>query len=132
MKILAVIGNESHTTSSGWSKIKINGRSVSFRDASSKVWLSEYKDKHASWCECIFDVKSGDKIEWEAGSNSGYRGANHNRVHQIFVADESAESINLSPLGYPADNAKLSGKLRLVEDKIEGIAAAHAMAVASV
>lgn len=125
MNILAIIGTEAHTTSSGWSRIKINGRLVSYRDAVSEQWLSKYGDKHASWCECVFTVAPGDKVEWEAGTNSGYRGADHARINRVFVADDNAQKIELAPLGYPATSAKLAGTLRLVEDRIEYAESAH-------
>lgn len=116
MNICAVIGTESHTTSSGWSKLSINGKPVTYRDASVKSWISKFGDKHSSWCECYFDVKPGDKITWEAGTNSGNRGANRERIHQIFIADDSLEVVELAPLGYPASDAKLFGRLRLEKD----------------
>lgn len=116
MNICAIIGSESHTTSSGWSKLAINGKPVTYRDASVKNWLSKFGNKHSSWCECYFEVKSGDKITWEAGTNSGNRGADKVRIHQIFVADDSLDVVELSPLGYPASDAKLSGRLQLEKD----------------
>lgn len=118
MNIQATIGTESHSTSSGWAKLKINGRDVTYRDAFSKNWVSKFGDKHASWCDCFFEVKPGDKIEFVAGTNSGNRGANRDRIHQIFVADESLEVLEIKPLGYPASEAGISGRLRLEKDLI--------------
>lgn len=116
MNICAVIGNEAHTTSSGWSKLSINGKPVTWRNASVKNWLTKFGDKHASWCECYFEVEPGDRIAWEAGTNSGNRGADRTRIHQVFIADEALEVIELTPLGYPASNAKLAGRIRLEAD----------------
>ncbi|MCB0087943.1 MAG: hypothetical protein KDE54_08520 [Caldilineaceae bacterium] len=124
MYIAAVIGNESHSTSSGWSKISINGKRMSHRDASTKEWITKFGDKHASWCECTFSVVEGDAVAWEAGSNSGPRGREKVRIDLRFTVDSSAQ-YDESPLGYPAANARLAGKLLLLEDTKDSAASAH-------
>lgn len=125
MNIVAIIGSESHSTSSGWAKLKINGRPVSYRDAKSKEFLTEFKDKHASWCECVFVVNPGDTISWEAGTNSGNRGANRERLNLEYEADTNCEVIETPDLGYPAKGAILKGRLRPVADRIQDAADAH-------
>ena len=115
MFILAVLGSESHTTSRGWSNLSINGKKVTHRDAHTKEWLTNFGDKHASWCECSFAVKPGDIVVWEAGSNSGNRGANRERVNRKFVVNPDAK-FDESPLPYPAKNVRLAGSLAPVEE----------------
>ena len=115
--IIAVIGNESHTTSSGWAKITVDGQRLSHREAISKEWLTKFGDKHASWCECIFKVEEGAKVEWQAGANRGNRGAERIRQNLVFVADPSVEPIETEGIGYPASEASLQGRLRLVADE---------------
>jgi len=110
--IIATLGNESHTTSSMWASMKINGSSVSFRDAISKEWQSKFGDKHASWCKCAFAVKDGDLVEFEAGSNTGNRGANRDRTNIALRFDSSAEVAEI-----PVAAGKLTGRLVLIEDK---------------
>lgn len=125
MNIKATIGNESHTTSKGWAKLAINGQRVYARNAKSAEWLTDYGDKHASWSECIFEVQPGDKIEWTAGKNSGNRGMNKVRQNFIFEADPSAPLCRTEDLGYPASNAGLEGRLRLIADKDQKKANRH-------
>lgn len=127
MFISAIIGSESHTTSSGWAKLTVNGKRMSHREALTKEWLTKMGDKHANWVECVFDVQSGQVVEWDAGTNSGNRGANKARLKLRFLADESAETIETEDLGYPAKGAILKGKLRLVEDENESKAELHRM-----
>jgi len=115
--IIATIGNESHTTSSGWAKLIVNGQRMTHREAISKEWLTKFGDKHASWCECIFKVEEGAKVEWQAGANSGSRGSERVRQNLVFVADSSIEPIETEGIGYPASDASLSGRLRLVADE---------------
>jgi len=115
--IIAVIGNESHTTSSGWAKLTVNGQRLSHREAISKEWLTKFGDKHASWCECIFKVEEGAKVEWQVGANRGSRGSERVRQNLVFVADSSIEPIETEGIGYPASEAVLRGRLRLVADE---------------
>lgn len=118
MNILCVIGSESHTTSSGWSKLCVNGKQVAWRDAKTKKWVSQFGDKHASWCECTFAAQEGDLLTWEAGSNSGNRGKDQERIHKVYKFDPNVEIVDLAPLPYPAKHAHLMGRLVLVEDKL--------------
>jgi len=117
--IVAVIGNESHTTSRGWSNLTINGQRVNHRDAISTEWLTKFGDKHASWCECIFRVEEGARVEWQAGANRGSRGSERVRQNLTFIADPSIEPMETEGIGYPASKAILQGRLRLVTDKHE-------------
>jgi len=115
--IIATIGNESHTTSSGWAKITVNGQRLSHREAISKEWLTKFGDKHASWCECIFKVEEGAKVEWQAGANRGSRGSERVRQNLVFIADPAIEPVETESIGYPASEAVLRGRLRLVADE---------------
>lgn len=125
MNINAVIGSESHSTSSGWAKLKINGRAVTYRDARTKEFLTKFGDKHAMWVDCTFEVKPGDKISWDAGKNSGNRGSNRERLNLEFIVVESAEIIETPDLGYPAGGAILRGRLYQTADHNAQAAAAH-------
>jgi len=116
MNIVTVIGNESHTTSRAWAKIKMDGKQLSHADSISKKWLTEYGNKHATWVECVFDVRDGAEIEWEAGSNTGARGANRTRIHQEFIADTHADVLEAQSTGYPD---MLKGRLREVTKHID-------------
>jgi len=125
MNIVTVIGRENHTTSSAWAKIKVDGKQLSHADSISKKWLSEYGDKHASWVECVFDVPNGAHIEWEAGSNTGARGANRTRIHQEFIIDSQADVLEAQSTGYPD---MLKGRLHEVTERVD----AHAALLATV
>jgi hypothetical protein len=125
IRIVAVIGNESHTTSSGWAKLFINGERASHRDAISKQWLTKYGDRHASWCECVFEITDDTEIRWQAGANSGSRGRNRTRIDKIFRADSTVAPIQIESPGYPAQSATLRGRLVEVVDAITESAANH-------
>jgi len=116
MRIIAVIGNESHTTSSGWARLSVDGARLTHRDATSKEWQSSFKDKHASWCECVFDVREGALIQWEAGTNSGSRGSSRRRQNLLFVVDPQADILRTEDLGYPCQGY-LEGRMRLQVDE---------------
>lgn len=126
MNVIAVIGNESHTTSRGWAKVSVNGQQVTHHDAISKDFLTKYGDKHAMWVECIFSVEPGDTITWEAGANAGSRGSERTRQNLTLVADPDAEVYETENIGYPASNAALRGRLRLAGDANREQAANHA------
>jgi len=113
MKIRSIIGSESHTTSCYWASLSMNGSKLTHREAASKEWLSNYGDKHASWCECYFDIPDGATLEWESGSNTGNRGANRTRINRTYRTDASAEVVIVDGCG----QGTLEGRLVLVGDK---------------
>lgn len=117
IRICAVLGNESHSTSKGWSKLTVNGVKVTWRDAAAKEWKTKPGDKHATWCECIFEVNDGTRIEWEAAANQGPNGREKTRINQSFIADSGAPVFSTASPGYPARDAILSGRLRLESDQ---------------
>lgn len=123
MKLVAVIGNETHSTSAAWAKVSVGGRRLSHRDAISKEWLTS--DRHASWAECIFEVPEGAEVVWEAGANHGYRGSERVRQHFVLTADPDAPEWESPALPYPGGAAKLRGRLRLVKDLIAERGEAH-------
>jgi hypothetical protein len=123
MNIVAILGNESHTTSRGWSKLSINGKEANWRNAVSKNWLTKWGDKHARWCECVFEVKDGDRITWEAGANSGSRGSDRKRENLILIADSSADIFQNDGVGY---DATIKGRMRLEKDINKAATDAHA------
>jgi hypothetical protein len=125
VRIVAVIGSESHTTSRGWANISVNGSRLNHRDAVSKDWLTNFKDKHASWVECVFEVPNGATVTWEAGANSGSRGSDRRRQNLVFTADAGAGVYESESIGYPASNAKIQGRLRLAQDVNQAKAQAH-------
>ena len=125
MIIIAVIGYEAHSTSNGWSRITINGHLKSYRDAVSTKRLSAWGDKHAFWCECIFKVEAGAIIHWEAGTNNGSRGANRDRRLNTYRVDASVEPRGVEEMGYPAQKARLEGRLVLARDHVGEVTAAH-------
>lgn len=95
LTLTALIGNESHTTSSSWAKVSINGRRMTHQDAFDKTWLTEYGDKHSSWSICQFALEPGDTVEWESGSNTGPRGRNRLRQKQRFVVSAEAKPVTV-------------------------------------
>lgn len=113
VRIVAVIGSEAHTTSRGWANISVDGSRLGHRDAISKNWLTNFKDKHASWVECVFEVPDRSTITWEAGANSGSRGSDRRRQSLVFTVDSGAEIYESESIGYPAKDAKIRGRLRL-------------------
>jgi len=119
-KIIAVLGSESHTTSRFWAKLSINDKPVTFRDAVSKEWQTNFGDKHAAWCECVFAVKDGDIVTFEAGSNTGNRGANRDRTNITLRFDSSVEVADI-----PVAAGKLTGRLVEICDKNADETAAH-------
>lgn len=125
MNIVAVIGSESHTTSRGWASISVNGQKLSHREAVSKEFKTKYGDKHAVWVECVFKVQPGDTVTWEAGTNSGSRGADRKRQNLTFTVNPDAEVIETEALGYPASEAVLRGRLVPVADAVADAAADH-------
>lgn len=124
VKVTAVIGRETHSTSSGWGHLTLNGVRLSHRDAISKQWLTPYGDRHASWCEAVFQVPEGAFIEWDAGANSGSRGQHRRRQHLILRVDSSAPVWESENLGYPC-RASLRGRLRVVRDLVAERKAKH-------
>lgn len=129
--IVAVIGSETHTTSSGWGKLEINGKRVSYRDATSSKWLTEYGDKHASWVECVFQVKEGDKLVWDAGSNHGNRGAIRERQKYTLIAREAADVWENETMGGPGRQATLKGRLVMMDNANQNEADRHARLIES-
>jgi hypothetical protein len=122
--IEATIGDESHTTSSGWARLLINGKRVSYKDAKSLKWLTKFGDKHARWAECLFEVKEGARIGWQAGANAGSRGRDKTRQDLVYIAAAASESIATESLGYPC-SGQLRGRLQLVSDRLKEQATAH-------
>jgi len=121
-RLLATIGNESHTTSSYWMKVSVNGKAMRHGDAISKRWISKYGDKHASWCECVFEVNDGDTVSINAGSNTGNRGANRDRQMDEFVFDSTLEPVEVATTG---GLGSVVGRLRLKVDALAEAAKAH-------
>ena len=122
MIIKAILGNESHTTSSAYGKLSIKGKQVSYREAKSVEWLTKFGDKHQSWVECLFEVEEGTMLVWEAGSNTGPRGIN--RRHQMLTlrVEAEAELWKSEDFGYPC---RLTGRLVVVEDHLKQKTATH-------
>ncbi len=114
--IMAVIGWERHTTSSGWARLLVDGKRMGTAEAISRRWLPPYKNRHASWCECLFEVPEGATVIWDAGANSGPRGSDRVRQKLLFIVDPNSEIFETEGLGYPAQRAKLRGRLRLKKD----------------
>lgn len=129
--IIAILGNESHTTSSGWAKLEINGKRVSYRDATSSKWLTEYGDKHSSWVECVFQVKEGDKLVWDAGSNHGQRGSIRERQNLTLIARADADVWENETMGGPGREATLKGRLVMMDNPIQNDTDRHARLVES-
>lgn len=125
MKIVAVLGSERHTTSRGWSNLSIDGERVNWRDAISTNWLTDYGDKHAKWCECVFEVEAGAKVHWQAGVNSGPRGIYRKRQNLVFVANPALDIYTSELLGYPAADAIIRGRLQLITDLEQQAADEH-------
>ena len=125
MNILAVIGNESHTTSSAWSKMAINGNPTGWGDAVSKRWLTDYGDKHSRWCECLFQVNDGDTITIDAGANSGSRGVNRVRVQRTYRFEANAAVIQIQLPSLYGVQPYIEGRLVLVSDAYADAAQAH-------
>lgn len=116
MKITAILGDESHTTSAAWSKLTINGKRVYPRDAITKKWL--YYDRHLRWAECVFDVPEGAEIVWQVGVNRGYYGADRTRHQLVFVADPNAEWESTIPiLGFRS--VFIKGSIRPISQSVK-------------
>lgn|SRR5262245_40525893 len=125
MNIRAILGNEHHTTSSGWGKLSINGIRKSYREAVSHKFLTPYGDRHAMWVECVFQVKPEDLVRWEAGANYGSRGSQRARQDLSYRVASDAAVIQTPELPYPAQDALLEGRLVLIGDRGEETAAIH-------
>ena len=116
---IAVIGTESHTTSSMWTKVSVNGIPQSHRTARSNEFLTKYGDKHASWCECAITAKDGDVIKIEAGSNTGNRGANRSRTNAEYVFDSNAEVVRIEGGGQGYIEGRFILKGDAIQSKID-------------
>jgi len=125
MKIKATIGSESHTTSGKWLKIKINGKPVSHWEAMSREFQTAYGDKHATWCDCFFEVGDGDIVCVDAGHNYGPRACNRDRTNLKLRVDLSIE-----PVEIPVVAGSLTGRLVVVEDAAQKAASTHQEAAA--
>jgi len=124
--IVAVLGNESHTTSSKSAALKINGTPMTYQSAISKDWQTKFGDKHARWCECTFSVKEGDIIEFEAAHNYGPRACNHDRTNITLRFDSSVDVVDV-----PVAAGKLTGRLVIIADQNAAASAAHEAAKAN-
>ena len=124
--ILAVLGNESHTTSSRSAALKINAKPMTYQGALSKNWQSKFGDKHARWCECVFSVKDGDIIEFEAAHNYGPRACNQDRTNITLRFDSNVDVVDV-----PVAAGKLTGRLVIIADQNAADSAAHEAAKAN-
>lgn len=124
MKIVALLGSESHTTSSKSASMTINGKPATYRSALSSDWQTKFGDKHAKWCECVFEVNDGDVIEFKAAHNYGPRACNRDRTDIELRFDLSVDVVDIGVVA-----GSLKGRLVLVSDRLAAAASAHEAAI---
>jgi hypothetical protein len=113
MKIIATLGNESHTSSMSRVYAKIGSEYLGYRQAKAQERLQH--DKHHSWDRFEFDLPESTVIELTVKGQDGNRGANQYRYIARLRVDSTADVIEVREYAGPAgDRPWLKGRLSLV------------------
>ena len=114
-QFLAVVGSESHSTSSGSASVLRNGVQTKWKSCTPCAG----NDKHCRYFEGLFAVNDGDIITYKARANRGNKGAEKHEFHRSYRFDHTLEVIEIKPdVGYPCEPALLTGRFVEVEDLI--------------